>query len=49
MLGDFQQRIPPRKIADYCYLMENGRIVKEDTGKDMEKDAPIRDTYLGFW
>ena len=36
------------KIADYCYEMENGRIVKEGTGKDMEKDASIRDTYLGI-
>jgi len=36
------------KIADYCYVLENGRIVKEGTGKDMEKDATIRETYLGF-
>lgn len=36
------------KIADYCYVMENGRIVKEGTGKDMEKDASIREAYLGF-
>lgn len=36
------------KIADYCYVMENGRIVKEGTGKDLEKDASIRETYLGF-
>jgi branched-chain amino acid transport system ATP-binding protein len=36
------------KIADYCYVMENGSIVKEGTGKDLEKDASIRETYLGF-
>jgi branched-chain amino acid transport system ATP-binding protein len=36
------------KIADYCYVMENGRIVKEGTGKDLEEDASIREAYLGF-
>ncbi len=36
------------KIADYCYVMENGRIVKEGSGKDMEKDVSIREAYLGF-
>lgn len=36
------------KIADYCYVMENGRIVKEGTGKDLEADDSIREAYLGF-
>ncbi|MGK2945942.1 MAG: ABC transporter ATP-binding protein, partial [Desulfuromonadales bacterium] len=36
------------KIADYCYVMENGRIVQEGTGQDLEADAKIREAYLGF-
>ena len=36
------------KIADYCYVLENGRIVREGTGKELESDASIRETYLGF-
>ncbi len=36
------------KIADYCYVMENGRIVQEGTGKDLESDPKIREAYLGF-
>lgn len=36
------------RIADYCYVMENGRIVQEGTGKDLEADESIREAYLGF-
>lgn len=36
------------KIADYCYVMENGRIVQEGTGQDLEADQKIREAYLGF-
>ncbi len=36
------------KIADYCYVMENGRIVQEGTGRDLEADQGIREAYLGF-
>jgi branched-chain amino acid transport system ATP-binding protein len=36
------------KIANYCYVMENGRIVQEGTGKDLEADVKIREAYLGF-
>lgn len=36
------------KIADYCYVLENGRVVKEGAGKDMEQDTAIREAYLGF-
>ncbi len=36
------------KIADYCYVMENGRIVQEGTGKELESDPKIREAYLGF-
>jgi len=36
------------KIADYCYVMENGRIVQEGTGHELEADQKIREAYLGF-
>ena len=36
------------KVADYCYVMENGRIVGEGTGKQLEADQSIREAYLGF-
>ncbi len=36
------------KVADYCYVIENGRIVMEGTGSDLEKDAKVREAYLGM-
>jgi len=36
------------RIADYCYVIENGRIFQEDTGKALEKDPKIREAYLGL-
>lgn len=36
------------KVADYCYVMENGRIVGQGTGKELEADQSIREAYLGF-
>jgi len=36
------------KIADYCYVMETGRIVQEGSGKDLESDPKVREAYLGF-
>jgi branched-chain amino acid transport system ATP-binding protein len=36
------------KVADYCYVMENGRIVGEGTGRQLEADESIREAYLGF-
>ena len=36
------------KVADYCYVMESGRIVGQGTGKDLEADQSIREAYLGF-
>jgi branched-chain amino acid transport system ATP-binding protein len=36
------------KVADYCYVLENGRIVQEGTGQQMESDARVREAYLGF-
>ena len=36
------------KIADYCYVLENGRIIKEGTGKELEQDKSVQEAYLGF-
>ena len=36
------------KVADYCYVMENGRIAGQGTGKELEEDQSIREAYLGF-
>jgi branched-chain amino acid transport system ATP-binding protein len=36
------------KIADYCYVIENGRIVQEGTGREMEENPRVREAYLGF-
>jgi branched-chain amino acid transport system ATP-binding protein len=36
------------KIADYCYVIENGRIVQEGAGKELEADTRVREAYLGF-
>ena len=36
------------KIADYCYVLENGRVVQEGTGSELEADPKVREAYLGF-
>jgi branched-chain amino acid transport system ATP-binding protein len=36
------------KVADYGYVMENGRIVIEGTGKSLEQDPKVREAYLGI-
>ncbi len=36
------------KVADYCYVIENGRIVMEGTGAELEKDEKVREAYLGM-
>ena len=35
------------KIADYAYVIENGRIVKEGEGQALLEDDYIRQAYLG--
>ena len=35
------------KIADYAYLIELGRISKEDTGENLLQDEELVETYLG--
>jgi branched-chain amino acid transport system ATP-binding protein len=36
------------KVADHCYVLENGRIVQEGTGAELEADPKVREAYLGF-
>jgi branched-chain amino acid transport system ATP-binding protein len=36
------------KVADYCYVIENGRVVQQGTGKDLEADPKVREAYLGL-
>jgi branched-chain amino acid transport system ATP-binding protein len=36
------------RIAEYCYILENGRIVQEGTGAELEQDSRVREAYLGF-
>ena len=36
------------KVADYCYVIENGRVVQQGTGKDLETDPKVREAYLGL-
>jgi branched-chain amino acid transport system ATP-binding protein len=36
------------KIADYSYVLENGRVVHEGTGKALEQDPKVREAYLGI-
>ena len=36
------------KVADYCYVIENGQVVQEGTGKALEADPKVREAYLGL-
>jgi branched-chain amino acid transport system ATP-binding protein len=36
------------KIADYCYVIENGRVVHRGTGQELENNPKVREAYLGF-
>ena len=36
------------EIADYAYVIENGRIVKEGEGKTMLEDDYVKQAYLGI-
>jgi len=34
-------------IADYAYVLENGRIVIEGTGKEVAQNPSVIEKYLG--
>lgn len=36
------------KVADYCYVIENGRVVQQGSGKELEADPKVREAYLGL-
>jgi branched-chain amino acid transport system ATP-binding protein len=36
------------KVADYCYVIENGRVVQQGTGAALEQDPMVRQAYLGL-
>ena len=36
------------RVADYCYVIENGRVVREGSAADLEADPAIRQAYLGL-
>ncbi|WP_457570161.1 ABC transporter ATP-binding protein [Desulfurobacterium sp.] len=35
-------------ISDYAYVMENGKIVMEGTGSELENDPKVKEAYLGL-
>ncbi|MGV8905082.1 MAG: ABC transporter ATP-binding protein [Acetobacterium sp.] len=35
------------KIADYAYVLETGKIIKQGTGKELLNDESIKEAYLG--
>jgi branched-chain amino acid transport system ATP-binding protein len=35
-------------IADYAYIMENGRVVLDGTGEQLQRNTDVREFYLGL-
>jgi len=35
------------ELASYCYILQNGRVVLEDTAKSVSKHEDVREFYLG--
>jgi branched-chain amino acid transport system ATP-binding protein len=42
-----QNALAALKVADYGYVLENGRLTLEGSGEDLLKDERIRKAYLG--
>jgi branched-chain amino acid transport system ATP-binding protein len=36
------------EMADKCYVLENGRIVRSGDGKELLSDGYVKEVYLGF-
>jgi branched-chain amino acid transport system ATP-binding protein len=36
------------KMADYAYVLENGKIVLEDTGADLIENQDVKKAYMGI-
>jgi branched-chain amino acid transport system ATP-binding protein len=36
------------KIADYAYVLETGKVVKQGPAKELLQDASIKEAYLGY-
>jgi branched-chain amino acid transport system ATP-binding protein len=36
------------KVADYCYVIENGRVVGEGSGRSLAEDPKVQEAYLGL-
>jgi branched-chain amino acid transport system ATP-binding protein len=43
-----QNALAALEIAQYCYVMENGRIVMDGTSEKMKKNEDIKEFYLGL-
>ena len=36
------------KVADYSYVLENGRVVHQGTGAELAQDPKVQEAYLGI-
>ena len=43
-----QNALAALEIADYCYVMENGRIVMDGPAEKMKENEDIKEFYLGL-
>ena len=43
-----QNAVAALRIADYCYVMENGRIVMDGTAAKLKDNEDIKEFYLGL-
>src|SRR3990172_3573138 len=43
-----QNALAALKIADYCYIMENGRVVFEGTPQKLMSHEDVQEFYLGI-